>query len=433
MALDTKLLTFDADTSGGGTQDLTGTSFTPKAAIVWYQRSINAVDTFTEHANMGFGYTDGTNDRCAGFTSEDNQTSSDSAEYSYATAVIHTSNPTGTLTTQDSFATFNSFLSNGMRITWSDYPSASFKIHVLFLGGSDLTNVKVGTVLTTDGSAGGSTGITGVGFQPDCVIFLGAFSTADNLSTYGSLFTGAATGSSNQWTQSNITETARSTMDTWQFYSHDSCISIQQSSTGVLCYQASLTSMDSDGFTINETTDTIGTIPIYYLALKGGSYAVGNATEPGSTGNQTITTNKDCKAVMIFGVNTSTENSVQTDNHINIGAGTSSSERLCACLHDTDNSANAVCVDYYESSSIYLNITANATASSSTIDDEADLNAVASDGFTLSWSNVGQARPFRYITFGNAEAAVAEVAEEEFNSYGNLFQMFNSNRNAIFG
>lgn len=399
MTYETKLLTFTANTSTGD-QDLTGTSFTPKAAIVWYQRALNTADSFAENAQMGFGFTDGTTSITKTFTSEDNVGFADSAQTARTDSIVFTLNLTGTLETQESKASFVQWLSNGMRINWSDAPAAAFKIHVLFLGGSDLTNVKVGTALISDGSAGGSTGITGVGFQPDCLMFLSSVNSANNIVTRGTFSIGAALDSSNQWTQSLAIEDTPTTMDTWQRYDHNDCISVQGGGDGALVYQASLASMDSDGFTINETVDDLSAIPIFYLALKGGSYAVGNNTEPGSTGNQTVTTNKDTKAVMIFGNDTSTENSDQPDCMLTIGAGTSSSERVCGCLHDTDNVGTSINANRYESSAIYLNITAAATVSSSTVDDEADLNAVASDGFTLSWSNVGQARPFRYITFG---------------------------------
>jgi hypothetical protein len=403
MALDSKILTFTANTSTG-TQDLTGTSFTPKTAIVWWSRATNTVDTFVENSSLGYGFTDGTTSICINGTSEDNQASSDTAQILRDDAIITTLDLTGTVTTIDSVATFSSWLSNGMRINWTDAPAAAFKFHVLFLGGTDITNVSVGKF--TCATATGNQDITAPGFTPDGVIFAyaGLNNTFNETGTDSvALGIGAGTDASNGWGQYVAIEDGRATMDTWQCYSHSNAITLGSATTGTYTYNASYSGGITNGFRINwGTTDIGNTAEVAYLAIKGCSIAVGNNTEPASTGNQTITTSKDTKAVMIFGLNTGTADAVQTGCMMTIGGGTSSSEMATVVIDDTDNSAASTCGSRYETDSIYLNFGVSATITSSAVIDEASLSSVSSTGFVLNWSNIGSARPFRYIAFGNA-------------------------------
>lgn len=403
MALSAKVVTYTANT-GTGDQTLASAGFTPKAAIVYFSRATTAVDTFTENASFGVGITDGTNSRCMYTGSEDNQTSSDTVRLMRDDCLIVTTNLTGTLTTQDGKATFSSFNSDGMVINWSDAPAAGFKFHVFYLGGTDLTNVNVGTLNIASGS--GTQDITTVGFQPDCVLNFGWVGSSLNAATTPTeIIFGAADSTGNQWVQSICVENGRTTTDNWQVYSHSKFGIIQIATTGSVASTFSLSSMLSNGFQINRDDTNGSGNNFFFLALKGGSYVVGNDTEPDSTGDQTITTNKDTKGVMLFGLDTGTAGSAQVDTMMTMGAGTSSTNMATVVLHDTDNTGDSVCVSRYETDSIYLNITANATASSSTVDDEASLSSVSSTGFVINWSNVGQARPFRYIAFGNAPSS----------------------------
>lgn len=431
MALSAIVVTYTANT-GTGDQTLASAGFTPKSAIVYFSRATTAVDTFTENASFGVGITDGTNSRCMYVGSEDNQTSSDTVRLMRDDCLIVTTNLTGTLTTQDGKATFSSFNSDGMVINWSDAPAAAFKFHVLYLGGTDLTNVNVDTF--QDAAATGNQDITTVGFQPDLVVHFGWVGNTINTATTAlEIIFGAADSTGNQWAQSICVENGRTTMDNWQAYSHTKFGIIQTATTGAVGSNTfSFSSMLSNGFRINND-DANGGNNFFYLALKGGSYVVGNNTEPGSTGDQTITTNKDTKGVMIFGLDTGTAGTEQVDTMMTVGAGTSSSNMATVVLHDVDAGGDSVCVSRYETDSIYLNITANATAGSSTVDDEAALSSLSSTGFVINWSNIGQARPFRYIAFGNAAEVIASTEDLAIQSYGNIHENFDSNKNAIFG
>lgn len=141
----------------------------------------------------------------------------------------------------------------------------------------------------------GSQSITGVGFQPDAIIFLGCFSQNFNSQRDGGNFMmGAVDAALNQWTVAART----------QFYSHpyirrnrflnDKCIThiAATSFAGPTTVDqiAELTSMDVDGFTINLTAaglDSSGDpMHVAFLAIKvlsGDGISVGVAEQGDAT------------------------------------------------------------------------------------------------------------------------------------------------------
>lgn len=386
--------------SGTGTQDITfsgGTSFTPKVAIVQYSRAAVTNGNFNEGVSLGYGFTDGTNSRCVAYVSEDATTSSDTARIQSNNSLISALNQTGTITTVDAVATFTQWLTDGMQITWSNAPTAQFYITVTFLGGDDLTNAQVGTLQT---GTGASCSVTGMSWQPDFGMFLYTLLTTHNAgsSSTPSISIGAAKDSSNQWNQTWYHADAALTSSARVSYSHSRVV--VQHTTSLSAY-STFSSWNSDGFTLNNTDTYSADHPIYYLVTKGGEIKVGNATEPAGTGTQTITTNTDVKSVIIVGADIGSADTITASGMWSTGMGTSAAASgglVVDELPASDPMANATLFSL--NNYIYHNITANATATSSTIDDLAYLSSCSGTGFVLNWTNIGQARPYRYITFG---------------------------------
>lgn len=428
MALETKLLTFTANTTTGD-QDLTGTTFTPKTAIVWTDGVNNAADTFSNAFTFCYGFTDGTNSRCINIISEDNQASSDTASSTRNDSLIYNISATDTATARDR-ATFVQWLSTGMRINWATAAASAFKFHVLFLGGADITNVEVGT-FAPDLTTAGSKSQTGMSFQPDFLMLMhdngSGSSTLNTISAGGAIGIGAASSITDEWSITVTSEDNRTQMDTWQYQDDSKILSAFGRNTGTFFSSGDLTSFNSDGFTVNFSAAWgLSSPSIPYLAIKGGVFAVGKITEPGGTGNQTTTTNTDVKAVHLFGIGTATQRTSTANNYLTVGAGTSSSERAVTYTGDLDNALDSVVVSRYETTSIYLKATPAATATSSTIDEEADLDVVAADGFTLNWSNVGGALQLYYVTFGNATASTSPVSQTRTHKFNILSKVTQS-------
>jgi hypothetical protein len=412
-----------AGATGGGNQDITftgGTSFTPKAAILQWTRHAVSDNTFTDGFSFGYGFTDGTSSRCVACVSEDNVTNSDTARIQQNDSIIVALNPSGTITTVDALATFSQWLTNGMRINWSDAPGAAMRITVTFLGGADLTDVTVGTVAATTGA---SCSVSGLSYQPEWGMFLCTGTTTENSASSTApvcISLGAVDSSESQWCQLWAhADNSGSNFGRSACYHATRCI-VTGDNTGVTGYSV-FGNWDATGFTLTNTDTYPGSYPIYYLIGKGGEVKVGNDTEPASTGQQTITTNTDVKGVIILGadVNVST---IGTPGSWISGMGDSTLEDECLSAAEVSGSDPTANVSRHDTDAIYVNITANATAASSTIDDEASLYAVSSTGFTLDWSNIGKGRSFRYITFGStALTQVSTTTTHKYNTIGLVF------------
>lgn len=445
MVLDAKVVTYTANT-GTGNQDLTGTTFTPKAAIVWFTRGNNAADTFVEGYSLGYGFTDGTNSRCVCNVSEDAQASSDAARILRNDSIIVVLNPTGTLTTTDAQASFVQWNADGMRINWSDAPAAAFKFHVLYLGGADLTNVKVGDITITGN--GTAVGFAGVGFRPNLLLMVGGHNLAVNsaagtgasftLGCWGSTTFSGTGGGSGGLCVGVASEQGRTTMDTWQFVNTGAPWIDLNATTGAFLSISSVTSLDSDGFSLTTSNFSVSTIRPY-LALRGPECFTALVTEPGSTGLQNVedatNMNNGGKAVMLFGVDRGTvgAGTVQVDNVFSFGAATAVAEQAVTVVADLDAALDSVTTSRYQTSSIYLNITPTATATSSTIDDEATLSSFTNSGCVINWTNIGNARVAMAVVLGNIGAAAVVEEPPRAHSYGTIQAFDNNMGDAIFG
>lgn len=115
--------------------------------------------------------------------------------------------------------------------------------------------IKIGTFTRDEATATGTQAVTGVGFQPDVVLFLAAqdaslevsFGLDDGTNHYSISYNNAA----GKW------ETAPA-------------VSIAMRETAVNLYYGNISSMDADGFTFSWTKANAptGTIDVYYLAVK---------------------------------------------------------------------------------------------------------------------------------------------------------------------
>jgi hypothetical protein len=123
--------------------------------------------------------------------------------------------------------------------------------------GSALTGLstKVGSFTRDTATASGSQAITGVGFRPKAVVFLASQGSTKEMSVG---FSDAS---------SNLCIFQQSTAG--NFTTNSAAITLDES-TGVSAYVGSISSFDSDGFTISwtRTGTPTGTATVYYMALR---------------------------------------------------------------------------------------------------------------------------------------------------------------------
>lgn len=164
----TVAVTRAACNTGTGTQDFTTTDLgglTPKAAL--FIGTCCATDaTPADHAVWSFGAADDVREWVNAATDEHNVADTDTDSGQNLSNCVWFRNP-GEQTT-DGIAAFDSFITNGVRINWTDAPAAAYLLTVILFAGTDLSvhaNWKdMGSTMDV------SIDITDPGFTPDLVI-----------------------------------------------------------------------------------------------------------------------------------------------------------------------------------------------------------------------------------------------------------------------
>lgn len=281
MALDFKCGSFTSSGSGGN-QAVTGVGFQPKALILFTTSQTSlGVDTF---GVFGMGAYANGQQRCIDARDFHGASAADGA-VACETTLIYTrrnfsggiATPTGTLISLDA---------DGFTIQWN-LGHTGFILSYVAIGGADLTNVDLRTV-TVPGSTG-TQNVTGVGFQPDALIAFGVSHTAaggrdaDPLSWFQGFCDGTTQGVVAAASDEGADPTNTiSVQDTGRF------VLTLNAATPAVHNEASLVSLDADGFTLNWITRNSSDI-FFVLSLKGGSYKVGTGAYKTTTGTQAYT------------------------------------------------------------------------------------------------------------------------------------------------
>lgn len=305
--------------------------------------------------------------------------------------------------------------SDGFTVNWTNKEATASRMEYACFGGADITNVKVGSFTAPTAGTTGNQATTGVGFQPDVIILFGTSNTATGQANGCTRGLGFATSSTNQVCNSGISKNAVATMSCkrLQFSNNSACYTLIDSTTTTnVGLKGSLVSLDADGFTINWTTvlTAEASVKIGYIAIKGGNWKCGAITAP-TTGtvpvSQATTSVGFQPTGLILSTVGGTSSTVVTgNNHICFGGGSSSTDRHCSFTGDNDAVASAVTANINKSAKIVSMYTVAATHTSSTINAEADLTSLNTDGFTLSWTTRDtNAYEVLYLAAGNAQSA----------------------------
>lgn len=173
--------------TSGATQDFTIAGFTaafgqPKAALFIVTARASSAGS-TSPKNLGLGFTDGTNHRGISALSRDAQANSDTRSQAYDNTVLRFLLADGS--GDDAICTFNSWITDGIRLNLSRAFDAAVRIQFILFGGADLSAI-VGTI-TPNSTAGADVAVS-CGFEPDalfCISDNGAFN--ETLDTGGLL------------------------------------------------------------------------------------------------------------------------------------------------------------------------------------------------------------------------------------------------------
>lgn len=396
MALSCKVGTI-TEKATTGSQAYTGVGFQPKALITWGdgKRTTSGADA-TAKLYMGLG-TASTARVVATVESRDAQATSDSNRYLDTVNIIRVLSEG--VAADTATADLTSLDADGFTLNWGNvHDSGNARLHnYMALGGDDLTNAKAGTF--TSQASGGNQAVTGVGFQPDCVILLGGYYASVGATNQLLFSLGVFDAAGNQWCVSCDDVDSAATINSERTQRTDVC-HIQRFNGSTL-HLASFVSMDSDGFTINWTNANSRVVA--YLALKGGQFKLGSVNQKTSTGTQGYTgVGFQPVGLLLASFCNTTTAVAQASARIAIGAASGSTDRAASWIGSTDNVADSV-TDSALSTSVAITMQTEGTP---TEDARADLDSFDSDGFTLDWEVAdATAREILYLAFGSTEAA----------------------------
>lgn len=402
MALSAKVGSFDTGTDVVSSSVIvTGVGFQAKAIFFWWSGRTGSADASgSAHIQRGTGFAiSSTARRAVATRAEDAVTSSDTARAGYDSACVVVM--AATTSAIDGLLDFASFDSDGFTLTVDDQFTASYRIHYLALGGDDLTNTAVGSFSTAAGT--GDEAYTGVGFQPDLLYLISINSNSVNTVQGGSeMVIGAATDASNQavWYGDSLASVA--TMDSMNYCRAGECYA--NGASGAMTIRASLSTMDADGFTLN-FGEVAAATTVFYLALAGGRYAVGDLTTATDTNNfsETGLSIGTPVAAMFVSAGKAADSADTPSAHDrwSMGAATSSSARAAMATLDEDATADAECATAVEHDAVYINL-----ATDDTVQGLMDLVSMDSDGFTVVMDDADPSAAFVwYVAFGSEVAA----------------------------
>lgn len=305
----------------------------------------------------------------------------------------------------DGAADFVDFTTGGagrFTINWSAFPATTREIGYIMLGGGDLTNVALieGTPRLIDV---GTKAYTGVGFQGDCVLFMGRAVTVTGTAAGLNHHLGAAV-SSTQRGCIRFGERDSMSAGAEHHSNNAACLHIPTQQGLAVDALADFVSFDSDGFTLNWTDFAASAWLFAALVLKGGRYAVNEILAPTSTGTQSITTVAEPNGVYFFGTGQTTANATDgAEAHICIGAGGESPIEELAMWTSADNTVDSDTNRAWDTAKC-IKVATNP----STVAAEADFNSVTSTSYVLNWTTTRLNSRFFGVAFMNAVAAPEE-------------------------
>lgn len=386
---------------------VTGVGFTPIAIIFWWSGRSESTDTIGRASHWrGFGAAVSSTIRAAITSSSiDAQTAGDTQMGHDEASCILSIDATPAI---DGQIDLQSMDADGFTLVVDDQMPRDLRVHYLALGGDSLTNANIGR-FTAAGTAPVDQDVTGVGFQPDFVLFFSGGQASDPpFAASGSrMALGAAVSSSQQGAWAGVGRNGVGTTVAGSYSTAGECIATLNTLATLVELRADFVSFLSDGFRIN-WAERGSTARIFYLALKGGNYRVDNLLTR-TDGNDIAETSfgfQPTSALFVSnGQAESTSDTIQTEDRLSIGAFSSTSARGAQGTLDETALADTEVTTAIELDEVYVNIKTD-----STIDGLMDVKSIDSDGFTMVMDNADPGAAFAwYMAFGPAAAAVGTL------------------------
>jgi hypothetical protein len=419
MATQAFVDTFAVSTGLGSTTVRTGYGHAPKAIILWGGVSASAIDVVQSLEGIfSIGFATGpTSRRVISYRSVGGSAAGDSAAGSRNTAIAEL---IGTDGNSASLMDVSSFDADGWTAITDDDYATGRRYTALSVGGDDVTNVAVGTI--TAATVGATQAITGVGFAFDSLLIIGAGLTAEGGAAPGRLCIGVVAGTTaadNACLAGTSQDAADPTVTKSYCRRGESLVSFNGSAA--IDGRGYVSAKDADGFEITWNANPSDAKLFYFLAIKGGSFSVGDVLTQTDTTTDIVESGLAFQPVagLLLSAGKAESAAGTLDDHFNIsmGAFTSSSAENSQALRDAHNLATSATVGALDYDSSYLNI----STSSAALDGEMGITSVDSGGYTARMTNADPAQAFvAHLLFGSA-AAGGSNANLMTGKFGGLF------------
>jgi len=255
-------------------QPISGLGFQPKAVIFFWTRQ--DAEGLLANIRSGYGFASSPSNESAIAFASNNGVAVFAAVtgrwQSLTSSILILNDGAPSLVAE---AEITSFDADGFTLDWITNEPRADIIHYVALGGSDLTNAIAGSFQKTLGP--GIQTVTGVGFQPEFVMFLSANAATVGApgDPHGKANLGFAASPSSRASMGVLLEDATLIRNTWVYARSDRAF-VELNNSGGEETRIELASFDPDGFTLNKEVNTASGQYIHYLALRGGRYRVGN-------------------------------------------------------------------------------------------------------------------------------------------------------------
>ncbi len=345
--------------------------------------------------------------------------------------------------------TFN--VDGSVTFTYDQNDNLTYNLNYVALGGADITNVKVGSfnLPTTTGQFD----VTwGSGFDPDLVLFFGAndepvVGASTNQSTPNATwFMGVAASATNQHVMANnsldgIVDSAAppvTLQHAARYQRTNRCIAMfaDNSVAAPLWAEADYVGSIINGFTLNVSVAPISSTeaaarPIFYLAIKGGTWKVGNFSAPvePTAGDQIISGLGGAftpKALMLYGNQGNGGASIGSSGHkFSIGASGASVQWNMIGGDDNTPDPTGTFTETIRGNVTGGIVYRSATETAITPDPAVDITSscnfsgFAAGQFTVNWTLTdANARQILYIAGGDSPPGAALVKVPTANVVG---------------
>ena len=407
-------------TSSGITQTVSGLGFDPKAIILYTVGAPSTGTGWVDGSRIGMGFSDGTNNFSVSTASGDNISVSTTTP-TLANRMMSNNNAlilinsSGSVVFSIGSVTFGT---GQFTLNYNINSSASADdIGYYVIGGDDVIAAKAGSFTTPPGMVAGPLSVNSVAFEPEIVFMMGTNQGGINTSNTGSAFIfSAATASGEQGvvaTMSKHNVSSPPASDTARYQRSDKCYAvISQADSNTLAAEASFSSTSATGFTLNFNIPT-SSAPIFYLAIQGGSWKVGNVNQATTAGSQSFTSvGSQPEGLLLFtAMRPGPETTIQQHARLSFGATDGTSQSVLV-VSERDDSATTRGVRGISSTQIMRGISAeglDAPTQTTTLV-ESTFTSFDSTGFTINntVADPATARMLIYVA-GRTAAATTPV------------------------